>query len=158
MIFALDIIVIGALIAIAVIDARHMIIPDSLSLLVGIAAALSAYLGGTDRMIDAMAGSLIALILFEGTRRVMTWRLKHEAMGFGDVKLMAAGGLWVGAGILPLAIMLACGAALIGFAIRNFLLRREDHDQALPFGPYLAAGLILAKAWNDAAISLDILP
>lgn len=145
MIFALDSIVIGALIAIAVIDARHMIIPDSLSLTVGIAAALSAYLGGTEQMIDAMAGSLIALILFDGTRRVMTWRLKREAMGFGDVKLMAAGGLWVGSEALPLAILAGCVLAALAFLVLALIRRAFRREQILPFGPFLAFGLIAAK-------------
>lgn len=153
MITAFDFTIILALIGIAIVDARKLIIPDSLSLFIACAAGLSAYLQGSAVLIDAALGALLAFLLFDGTRRIMSRALKREAMGFGDVKLMAAGGLWIGSGMLSFAILGACAAALLGFGVRALLLRGGTRDSAHPFGPYLAFGLISARLWQVMSVS-----
>lgn len=145
MIAMLDLSIIAALIAIAIIDARKLIIPDSLSLFIALAALLAVYLKSYEAMFDGGLGALMAFVLFEGTRRVMTWRLKREAMGFGDVKLMTAGGIWVGSLALPIAIVIGCCAAALAFIIFSMIKKVNLREHILPFGPFLAFGLIAAK-------------
>lgn len=142
---ALDLVIVLALVLIAIIDARKLIIPDSLTLIIALAAMIGAGLAGTEQIIESGLGAVMAFALLEGTRRVMSWRLQREAMGFGDVKLMTAGGIWVGAQALPLAILIACGAALIAFGVLSFANRAATQSAAIPFGPYLALGLIATK-------------
>jgi leader peptidase (prepilin peptidase)/N-methyltransferase len=90
----------------------------------------------------------MAFVLFEGTRRVMSWRLKREAMGFGDVKLMTAGGIWVGAQALPLSIIIGCCAAALALIIFSVTKKVNLREHILPFGPFLAFGLIAAKYFD----------
>ncbi|MCC7270844.1 MAG: prepilin peptidase, partial [Rhodocyclaceae bacterium] len=70
-----------------------------------------------------------------------------EGMGYGDFKLLAAIGAWLGWQMLPLTILAssvvgaAVGIALIAFA-------RHGRNIPIPFGPYLAAAAIIALFWG----------
>lgn len=140
-----DLVIIVALLAVAVVDAKSLFIPDSLTLVIaGSAFAKLVFFEG-DNIIDSVLGAIIGFILFEGTRRIMTLRLKRDAMGFGDVKLIAAGGLWVGIGLLPLAVLIACASAFIVFLVLSGFSSLTLRDREIPFGPFIAIGLITAK-------------
>jgi leader peptidase (prepilin peptidase)/N-methyltransferase len=74
-----------------------------------------------------------------------------EGMGYGDFKLLAAFGAWMGWKVLPLIILLsaAAGAAL---GIAMILLRGRDRAAPMPFGPYLAAAGWLAMLYGTSLI------
>jgi leader peptidase (prepilin peptidase)/N-methyltransferase len=66
-----------------------------------------------------------------------------EGMGYGDFKLLAAIGAWLGWKLLPLVILLAsCAGALIGIVLIVFA--RRAREAPIPFGPYLAIGGLAA--------------
>ena len=71
-----------------------------------------------------------------------------EGMGYGDFKLFAALGAWLGWRLLPLVILLAAatGAAL---GISMIVLRVRERSAPIPFGPYLAAAGWLAMLYGD---------
>ena len=132
------------LLALSVIDARTQLLPDHLTLpllwlgliinLHGLFAALP------DAVIGAAAGYLVLWSIY-WVHRLISGR---EGIGFGDFKLFAALGAWLGWQVLPLLLLLAsCMAAVIGFAL--LLSGRHTRHQSLPFGPYLAlaGGLML---------------
>jgi len=69
-------------------------------------------------------------------------------MGYGDFKLFAAIGAWLGWQMLPLVIILAAVAgATIGIGL--ILLRGRDRSQPIPFGPFLAIGGWIAMMWGE---------
>ena len=142
----LDILIVILLFIIAIVDTREYIIPDKLTVSIACLALLNSYLAGYDVLIGALIGSVIAFVLFDGTRRLMSRRLKRDAMGFGDVKLMAAGALWVGAQSLAFAILVACATALTAFLVVAYRSKSWARDRELPFGPFLSLGLIIARA------------
>ena len=73
-------------------------------------------------------------------------------MGYGDFKLLAALGAWLGWQTLPLVILLsALVGAVIGIAL--IMLRGRDHRLPLPFGPYLAAAGFVALLWGEPLIA-----
>lgn len=146
MITVLHIVIIIALCSIAYIDFRQLIIPDTLSLLIAVSAILILLVTESPAVEDALFGAFFALLLFEGTRRIMAWRLHREALGFGDVKLMTAGALWIGLSHLPLAVLTACLSALIAFAILWRVNGLGIQDRQIPFAPFIALGLIVAKS------------
>ena len=137
-----------AMIALTFIDLDTFFLPDSITLpLLWIGLVLN--LGGvfTDirsAVIGAAAGYLVLWIVF--------WAFKlltgKEGMGYGDFKLLAAIGAWLGWKMLPLVILLssfvgaAVGIALIVFA-------RRGRNVPIPFGPYLAAAGLIALFWGD---------
>jgi leader peptidase (prepilin peptidase)/N-methyltransferase len=94
--------------------------------------------------VGAIAGYL-SLWLVYWLFRLLTGK---EGMGFGDFKLLAAIGAWVGWKLLPLVILLS---SLVGAAvgIAMIALRRQGRLTPIPFGPYLAAAGLVALFWGE---------
>ena len=73
-------------------------------------------------------------------------------MGYGDFKLLAALGAWLGWQMLPLIILLsALVGAVIGIAL--IVARGRDRSMPIPFGPYLAAAGWIALIWGPQIVS-----
>lgn len=142
-----------ALIALAFIDLDTQLLPDDLTLpLLWLGLLLN--LGGTfvplpDAVIGAVAGYL-ALWLVYWVFRLVTGK---EGMGYGDFKLLAALGAWMGWQALPTIILLS---ALVGsvVGISLMIMRRHQKDTPIPFGPYLAGAGLLALYFGDGVQGL----
>ncbi|MEP7061200.1 MAG: A24 family peptidase [Betaproteobacteria bacterium] len=130
------------LIALTFIDADTQLLPDDLTLPLlwgGLIANLwGLFVPITDAVVGAIAGYLALWTVY--------WMFKlirgKEGMGYGDFKLLAALGAWLGWKMLPLVILMS---SVVGAAIGLTLIAFRHRDQAtpLPFGPYLAiAGAI----------------
>lgn len=134
----LDCVLGWSLLALGWIDARHWLLPDSLTLpliLTGLAAALAFDPAGmTDRALGAAIGYL-ALRAIAALYRKLRGR---DGLGQGDAKLLAAAGAWVGASGLPQVILVAALAALFAAAVMRLAGTRLQASSALPFGPFLA--------------------
>ena len=131
------------LIALSVIDARTQLLPDSLTLPLLWLGLLVNLWGLFAPLHEAVLGAMLgylSLWLIYWLFRLATGK---EGMGYGDFKLMAALGAWLGWQSLPLILLLASALGAIG-GIALILLKKHRADQALPFGPYLAlAGLLM---------------
>lgn len=132
------------LIALSVIDLRTGYLPDALQIALA-AAGLGVLLMGSPIELSpklAMAGALVNGGVFWGLRWLISRLKGREAMGFGDVKLVAAGGLWVGPFALPY-IMAAGGVlTLIGAGIAGLATGKAVWRGEMPLGPGLAAGIL----------------
>ena len=132
----------AALIATSAIDLDHQLLPDSLTLPL-LWAGLIVNLGGTfatlhDAVTGAIAGYLALWCVYWAFRLLRG----VEGMGYGDFKLLAALGAWLGWAALPQIVVLAAVAgAVVGLAATWSGRRR--FDEPLPFGPYLAAGALV---------------
>lgn len=139
----------GTLLALAAIDSEWQLLPDTLTLPLLWLGLLGAVLGWTpalrasDAVIGAAAGYLSLWSLYWG-HRLLT---KQEGMGFGDFKLLAAGGAWLGWQALPQVALLAAASGL-AYALTARLRGRLDPGQALPFGPFLAAAIWLTAVFG----------
>ncbi|MGE5318623.1 MAG: prepilin peptidase [Hyphomicrobiaceae bacterium] len=131
------------LIALAFIDLDTTLLPDSLTLpllWLGLLFNLNGvFVSLPDAVIGAMAGYLVLWSVY--------WLFKlatgKEGMGFGDFKLLAAVGAWLGWQMLPVALLLSSVVgAVIGVAM--IVLVRHDRRVPIPFGPYLAGGGLVA--------------
>ena len=98
-------------------------------------------------MIGAVSGYGVLWFIFHAYRMISG----REGFGYGDFKLLAALGAWLGWQMLPLVLLLAsvCGA-VIGIAL--ILLTRREAQQPLSFGPYLAAAGWIALLWGDTIL------
>ncbi len=140
----------AALVALTFIDIDEQLLPDSITLpllwaglLFNLGAGEQAFASVEDALIGAIAGYLSLWLVYQGFK-LATGR---EGMGFGDFKLLAALGAWLGWQILPLVILLsAVVGALIGIAM--ILLLGRDRQVPIPFGPYLAAAGWIALVWG----------
>jgi len=148
-----------ALIALTGIDIDHQLLPDSITLPLMWAGLIAAVLAGPiagspipvsehDAIIGAVSGYVSLWLVFH-TFRLITGK---EGMGYGDFKLFAALGAWLGWKLLPLVILLSAAAgALLG--ILMIVLRGRDRSAPMPFGPYLAAAGWLAMMYGDELVS-----
>jgi len=136
------------LLPLALLDARHMWLPDPLTALMALVGLIFAgpLMGTTllERWLGALAGGLtLALIAW-------SWRRAHgrEAMGGGDPKLVAAIGTWLGWQALPLLLLLA---SLTGIGWALFSRGKGDRPLTLrrvPFGVFLcAAAFVVVPLW-----------
>jgi leader peptidase (prepilin peptidase)/N-methyltransferase len=141
-----------SLIALTMIDMDHQLLPDDITLpllWLGLLFNLSAtYVSLPDAVIGAIMGYLSLWSLY--------WVFKlitgKEGMGYGDFKLLAALGAWMGWQALPMIILLSsvvgavCGIALM-------VIKRRGKDIPIPFGPYLAMAGWIVLLWGDTLMS-----
>jgi leader peptidase (prepilin peptidase)/N-methyltransferase len=146
------------MLAIAAIDARRFIIPDSLNV-AGLALGLlhAAALGEGSMMgalcAAALRGGALALMFF--TLRTLYLRLRgRQGIGLGDVKLAAVAGAWLGWIAMPIAIEIAALSALAVYATRHFILRQPVRATTrLPFGLFFAPAI-----WLGWLLQATVLP
>jgi leader peptidase (prepilin peptidase)/N-methyltransferase len=137
-----------SLIALTMIDIDHQLLPDDLTLpllWLGLLFNLNAtYVSLPEAVIGAMGGYLILW----GVYQVFKLLTGKEGMGYGDFKLLAALGAWMGWQALPLIILLSSlVGAIIGIAL--MVIKRRGKDIPIPFGPYLAMAGWIALLWGD---------
>ena len=137
-----------AMVALTFIDLDTQLLPDDITLPL-LWLGLAFNLGTTfaelpDAVIGAMAGYLALWSVF--------WLFKlatgKEGMGYGDFKLLAAIGAWLGWQMLPLTILLS---SLVGAVVGILLIvvARHGRNVPIPFGPYLAAAGLIALFWGE---------
>jgi leader peptidase (prepilin peptidase)/N-methyltransferase len=153
---ACALIVTWALIALTGIDLDHQLLPDGITLPLLWAGLLAAVVVGPVRG-SALPVSPRDAIIGAAAAYVSLWLVYHafrlvtgkEGMGYGDFKLYAALGAWLGWKLLPLVILLsAATGAIIGIGL--ILFRGRNRSTPMPFGPYLAAAGWLAMLYGDS--------
>jgi leader peptidase (prepilin peptidase)/N-methyltransferase len=147
-----------ALIALTGIDIDHQLLPDNITLPLmwtGLVAAVAlGPLAGAvlpvsakDAIIGAAAGYTSLWLVFHAFKLVTG----KEGMGYGDFKLFAALGAWLGWKLLPLIIILSAATGAV-LGILMIALQGRDRRAPMPFGPYLAAAGWLAMMYGDSLL------
>lgn len=146
-----------ALVAISLIDIDHQIIPDSIVLpflWIGLLMSLFHPLTGADTLFvsprDAIVGAAAGYLSLWSVYQLFKLVTGKEGMGYGDFKLLAALGAWLGPWpALPMIILLSAVVGAIA-GILMILLRGRDRQLPIPFGPYLAAAGWITMLYGDA--------
>lgn len=142
------------LIPIAMIDARHYIIPNGIigtGIVLGVLiVSLIAYQRGDvgyllTRLIGAVAGGTVLWLVAVIGGAI----LRKTAMGGGDVKLMALNGVFLGA--WPELAMVLALSAISGAVVGSLLVLagRKSRQSPIPYGPFLAAAAVIVLLWGD---------
>ncbi len=148
-----------SLIALTFIDLDHQLLPDIITLPLVWLGLLFSLLGGDASNYEVIPG-LRASVIGALAGYLSLWSVYHlfrlltdkEGMGYGDFKLFAVLGAWLGWQMLPLIILLAAlVGALTGIALIMF--RGHDRQTPIPFGPYLAAAGFVALMWGESLIA-----
>ncbi len=144
------------LVCLTLIDFDHMLLPDQivmpllwLGLLVNITGT---FVPLTDAVIGAAVGYMSLFSVF--------WLFKlltgKEGMGYGDFKLFALFGAWLGWQLLPILILMASVVgAIVGISL--MLFKNHTREQAIPFGPYLAIAGWITLLWGEGIWSWYII-
>jgi len=140
------------LVPLFLIDFDHQLLPDSITLPLlwaGLLLSLfNVFVDPVTSIVGAAAGYLSLWAIYH-LFRLITGK---EGMGYGDFKLLGAIGAWVGWQALPVVILFSSVVgAVIGIGL--IVARGRDHNQPMPFGPFLAAAGWLTLLWGHDIIS-----
>jgi leader peptidase (prepilin peptidase)/N-methyltransferase len=136
------------LLAAGIIDLKHQLLPDDLTLpllWLGLTAALwGPFTDLPSSVIGAMAGYLSLWTVYQAFR-LLTGK---EGMGHGDFKLLAALGAWTGwQSLVAIVLLSSLVGAVVGLALIVF--RGRDRGVPMPFGPFLAAAGWIVLLWGE---------
>ena len=142
-----------SLISLALIDFHTTLLPDNITLplmwLGLLISLIPVFVNTHDAIVGAAAGYMILWLVFQ-TFKLITGK---EGMGFGDFKLLAALGAWLGWAKLPLIILLSSlTGAIIG--IMMMVVLKHQRSKPIPFGPYLAIAGWIALMWGDQIVAM----
>ncbi|WP_258187562.1 prepilin peptidase [Trinickia symbiotica] len=129
----------AALLAMSAIDIETRLLPDSLTLPLLWAGLIVNFADTFASLREAVAGAIVGYLFLWGVYWVFRFVRGIEGMGYGDFKLLAAIGAWLGWAALPQVVLIsAVTGALVGLLATG--LGRMRFQEPLPFGPFLAAG------------------
>lgn len=137
------------LIAMTFIDADTQLLPDDLTFPL-LWCGLILNLSGTFTSIEsAVIGAVAGYLSLWSIYWLFKFATGKEGMGYGDFKLLAALGAWMGWAMLPVIILLSSlVGALVGISMIVFA--KMNKSKPIPFGPYLAAAGLIALLWGQA--------
>lgn len=141
------------LIAVTFIDIDKQILPDSITLLglwVGLLLSVkSVFVGPTEAILGAAAGYLGFWLVY--------WAFKifthKEGLGYGDFKLLALAGAWLGWQYLPFVVFIASLTGTV-YGVASLSMKITERGQPIPFGPFLALGIWLTLIMGDHLLTI----
>uniref|UniRef100_UPI003F6C9DFA prepilin peptidase n=1 Tax=Congregibacter sp. TaxID=2744308 RepID=UPI003F6C9DFA len=141
------------LITLAVIDIDTQLLPDDITLPLLWGGLLFNVFMGPVSPVDAILGAAAGYLLLWSIYWLFKLATGKEGMGYGDFKLLAALGAWLGWQSLPIIILLSSAVgAVLGILI--IMVQGKDRSHPLPFGPYLAAAGWISLLWGSALSAL----
>ena len=146
-----------SLIALTMIDFDHQLLPDNITLpLLWLGLVVNTLLpdsGVSPR--EAILGAVLGYLSLWSIYWLFKLLTGKEGMGYGDFKLLAALGAWMGwQSLLLIVILSSLVGAVVGIALLLFLGR--DRNIPIPFGPYLAGAGFIALLWGEQFMNLYV--
>jgi len=145
------------LIALCVIDFDTQLLPDSLTLpllWIGLLLSLAGTVPHIGLPVDtrsSIIGAVAGYVSLWSVYQLFKLLTGKEGMGYGDFKLFAALGAWLGwQMLLPIILLSALAGSVLGIAL--ITLRGRDHNVPFSFGPYLAAAGWIALMWGNELV------
>jgi leader peptidase (prepilin peptidase)/N-methyltransferase len=135
------------LIVMAGIDLDHQLLPDNLTLPLMWLGIVLAFWSVHVELGAAVAGAIIGYLVLWSIYHLFRLLTGKEGMGYGDFKLLAALGAWMGWQMLPLIVLLSSVVgALLGLVLMG--TGKLKRDRPMPFGPFIAAAGWIALIWG----------
>ena len=142
---------IWAMLALTFIDFDTQLLPDAITLPLLWLGLLFNLPGTFTRLDSAVIGAVAGYLALWAVYWLFKLATGKEGMGYGDFKLLAAIGAWLGWHMLPLVILLS---SLVGAVVGITLIIAARHGRniPIPFGPYLAGGGLIALFWGEPLV------
>ncbi len=138
---------IWALIALTFIDFDTQLLPDDITLPLLWLGIVFNMFGAFTSLNNAIVGAIAGYLVLWSVYWLFKLLTGKEGMGYGDFKLLAAIGAWLGWSMLPLVLMLSSVVgAVVGITL--IVVARHGRNIPIPFGPYLAGGGLIALFWG----------
>ncbi len=148
------------LITLSIIDLRHWILPDWLNATFAILGIAFHWVLGFSMLEPPMlvAGAAVGGGILYVVRAVGNWHYKQDTLGLGDVKLLAAAGIWLGPEDVIIAMTIGAFAGLmhgIGAGLATAIREKakpDFHRLMIPAGPGFCIGIFAACLWKYWAL------
>jgi leader peptidase (prepilin peptidase)/N-methyltransferase len=139
------------LIVLTGIDAEHQLLPDNLTIpLLWAGILFNVYDTYTD-LNSSIFGAVFGYLILWSIYHVFKLTTGKEGMGYGDFKLLAALGAWLGWQMIPLVVLLSSAVgAVVGVTLLG--IGKLQRDKPMPFGPFIAAAGWIALIWGQQII------
>jgi leader peptidase (prepilin peptidase) / N-methyltransferase len=132
------------------IDIREGIIPNWLNLTIaGLGLSKALIVGGPMVALEAACEGAAIGAAFWFLRRLYFAARKIQGLGLGDVKFLAAAGIWVGVAGVPMLLLVAAVTALVCVGVMQLAGRQLTARTSISFGPFLAIGLLFTSAFQQ---------
>ena len=137
-----------ALISLTFIDFDHQYLPDNITLPFMWLGLFINYFGIITDLESAVLGAMLGYALLWVLFHLFRLLTGKEGMGYGDFKLLALLGAWLGWQMIPTIILLS---SLVGsvVGITLIVLKKQQRSKPIPFGPYLAAAGCISLIWGN---------
>lgn len=136
------------LVCLTLIDLDHMLLPDQITLPLLWLGLLVNINGAIVPLSDAVIGATVGYMSLFSIFWLFKLLTGKEGMGYGDFKLFAVFGAWIGWQLLPILILMASlVGAIIGLSMMVF--KNHQREMAIPFGPYLAIAGWVTLLWGS---------
>ena len=137
-----------ALLCLSFIDYDHQYLPDNITLPLLWLGLLVNLNGLFVDIQSAVIGSMLGYLVLWSIYKIFKLLTSKEGMGYGDFKLLAVAGAWLGWQMLPAIILIS---SMVGacFGITLIMLKRHERSKPIPFGPYLAIAIWIALLWGQ---------
>ena len=143
----------ACLTALAFIDIDTRLLPDNLTLPLAWCGLLVNLNGGLVPLPEAVIGAVAGYLSLWTVYHLFKLFTGKEGMGFGDFKLLAALGAWLGwKMLLPILLAASLSGAVVGIGL--ILFAGHDRAKPIPFGPWLVLGGLIALVWGDELLRL----
>jgi leader peptidase (prepilin peptidase)/N-methyltransferase len=131
------------LLALALLDVRHLWLPDALTLPLIATGVVVALVIPAIELTDRVAGAVVGYAVLEGVRRCYRRLRGREGLGGGDAKLFAAIGAWLGVTALPWVMIVAGLGGLTIVGAQRLRVNTLGRDDRLPLGTFLAVAALI---------------
>lgn len=143
-----------ALLTASLIDFDHKLIPDDISLpLMWMGLLLTAANMGVPSisLVDSVAGAAAGYLSLWCLYWVFLLATGKQGLGYGDFKLLAALGAWLGwQALLPVLLLASLGGSVVGIGL--ILIKGHSRSAAMPFGPFLASAGFIMLIWGPSLL------
>jgi leader peptidase (prepilin peptidase)/N-methyltransferase len=136
------------LIALSLIDIKKQILPDNMTLPLLWLGIFCSFFGLFTDLESSIIGAMAGYLILWSVYQLFKFVTKKEGMGFGDFKLLATLGAWVGYSYLPQIILVSSVVGSV-IGISMLITGKTKQQQPIPFGPYLAVAGWIALLWGE---------
>jgi len=139
------------LIAMAGIDIDHQLLPDNMTVPLMWGGILISFWSIHTDLVSSVAGAIGGYLVLWTIYHLFRLLTGKEGMGYGDFKLLAALGAWMGWQMLPLIVLLS---SVVGAVVGLVLMAtgKLQRDKPMPFGPFIAAAGWIALIWGERIV------
>jgi len=138
----------AVLVALTGIDADTQLLPDNITLPLLWAGLLANFFGVFTSLESSVLGAIIGYLILWSIYHLFKIMTGKEGMGYGDFKLLAALGAWMGWQFLPLIVLMSSVVgAVVGLALMG--MGKLQRDKPMPFGPFIAAAGWITLIWGE---------